>query len=86
MTITELREKRAKTWSAMENFLDSHRNEQGVLNEEDDAIYTKMEKELETYTNEIKRMERRDAIEAELNKPVSAPLTAKPMAAKEDEE
>ena len=31
MTITELREKRAKTWSAMENFLDSHRNDQGVL-------------------------------------------------------
>ena len=45
-----------------------------------------MEKELETYTNEIKRMERRDAIEAELNKPVSTPLTAKPMTAKEDEE
>lgn len=86
MTITELREKRAKTWSAMENFLDSQRNEQGVLSEEDDAIYTKMEKELETYTNEIKRMERRDAIEAELNKPVSTPLTAKPMTAKEDEE
>lgn len=86
MTITELREKRAKTWSAMETFLDSPRNEQGVLNEEDDAIYTKMEKELETYTNEIKRMERRDAIEAELNKPVSTPLTAKPMTAKEDEE
>lgn len=62
MTITELREKRAKTWSAMENFLDSHRNEQGVLSVEDDAIYTKMEKELETYTNEIKRMERKDAM------------------------
>lgn len=86
MTITELREKRAKTWSAMENFLDSHRNEQGVLSVEDDAIYTKMEKELETYTNEIKRMERKDAIEAELNKPVSSPLTAKPMVAKEVEE
>lgn len=70
----------------MENFLDSHRNEKGVLSDEDDAIYAKMEKELETFTNEIKRMERRDAIEAELNKPVSAPLTAKPMAAKEDEE
>ena len=81
MTITELREKRSKTWSAIETFLNSHRNEQGILNEEDDAIYTKMEKELETYTNEIKRMERRDAIEAELNKPVSTPLTAKPMTA-----
>ena len=86
MTITELREKRAKTWSAMENFLDSHRNDQGVLSDEDDAIYTKMEKEFESYTNEIKRMERKDAIEAELNKPVSTPLTAKPMVAKDEEE
>ena len=86
MTITELREKRAKTWSAMENFLDSRRNDQGVLSEEDDAIYTKMEKEFESYTNEIKRMERKDAIEAELNKPVSIPLTAKPMVAKDEEE
>ena len=86
MTITELREKRAKTWSAMENFLDSHRNDQGVLSVEDDAIYAKMEKELDSLTNEIKRMERKDAIEAELNKPVSAPLTAKPMAAKNDED
>lgn len=86
MTITELREKRAKTWTAMENFLDSQRNDQGVLSEEDDAIYTKMEKEFESYTNEIKRMERKDAIEAELNKPVSTPLTAKPMVAKDEEE
>ena len=86
MTITELREKRAKTWSAMENFLDSRRNDQGVLSEEDDAIYTKMEKEFESYTNEIKRMERKDAIEAELNKPVSIPLTAIPMVAKDEEE
>lgn len=86
MTIIKLREKRATTWNLMEKFLDSHRNEQGVLSVEDDAIYTKMEKELESYTNEIKRMERKDVIEAELNKPVSAPLTTKPMAVKEDEE
>lgn len=56
------------------------------LLEETDAIYTKMEKEFESYTNEIKRMERKDAIEAELNKPVSIPLTAKPMVAKDEEE
>ena len=30
-------------------------------------------------TNEIKRMERRDVIEAELKKPVDAPITEKPM-------
>ena len=86
MTIIELREKRAKTWSAMETFLDSHRNEKGVLNMEDDVTYSKMERDLDDLTNEIKRLERKDMIESELNKPVSNPITAKPMTAdKEDE-
>ena len=86
MTIIELREKRAKTWSAMETFLDSHRNEKGVLNMEDDVTYSKMERDLDDLTNEIKRLERKDMIESELNKPVSNPITAKPMTSdKEDE-
>lgn len=84
-TITELRESRAKLWSAMESFLDTHQSERGVLSAEDDAAYAKMEKDLNDLTAEIKRMERRESIEAELNKPVSSPLTAKPMAATEDE-
>ena len=40
MTILELREKRAKAWEAAKAFLDSHRNEKGVLSAEDDAAYT----------------------------------------------
>ncbi len=84
MTITELRDKRAKTWNAMELFLETHRNERDVLSAEDDATYSKMESDLTMLTNEIKRMERKDAIEAELNKPVSNPLTEKPMMAKDD--
>jgi HK97 family phage major capsid protein len=86
MTITQLRDKRAKMWSAMENFLDTHRNEKGVLSEKDDATYSDMEKDMESLTNEIKRMERKDAIEAELNKPVASPLTAKPMTSTVEDE
>ncbi len=78
MTIIEMREKRAKLWATMEGFLDTHRNDKGVLSAEDDATYSSMEKDLSDLTNEIKRMERRDAIEAELNKPVDRPLTQKP--------
>jgi len=78
MTIVEMREKRAKMWNAMEAFLDTHRDSKGVLSAEDDAIYASMEKDLNDLTNEVRRMERRDAIEAELNKPVSQPLTEKP--------
>ena len=62
MTIVELREKRAKLWATMEGFLDTHRNRKGVLSAEDDAVYANMEKELNDLTNEVRRMERRDAI------------------------
>lgn len=78
MTITEMRNKRAKLWNTMEGFLDIHRNDMGVLSAEDDATYSKMERDLDSLTNEIKRMERRDAIEAELNKPVNQPITEAP--------
>ena len=36
MTIHEMREKRAKAWNAAKAFLDSRRNEKGVLSAEDD--------------------------------------------------
>ena len=78
MTVNELRTKRATLWNTMEGFLDTHRTDKGVLSAEDDATYNNMEKELDALTTEIKRMERRDAIEAELNKPVGSPLTGKP--------
>jgi len=86
MTIVEMREKRARLWNTMEGFLDTHRDSMGVLSAEDDTTYTNMETELNGLTNEIRRMERRDAIEAELKKPVSAPITEKPMAAKDGPE
>ena len=86
MTINEIREKRANLWKAMESFLDSRRNADGMLSAEDDAAYTKMENDLNGLTNEIKRMERKEAIEAELNKPVSAPLTEKPLPANDNTE
>ena len=49
MTILELREKRAKAWEAAKAFLDSHRNDKGVLSAEDDAAYTRMEQEITTW-------------------------------------
>ena len=79
MTIIEMRDKRTKLLATMDGFLDTHRDSKGVLSAEDDATYTGMEKELAALTNEIKRMERREAIDAELSKPVSTPITGKPM-------
>jgi len=85
MTIIEMRDKRTKLLATMDGFLDTHRDSKGVLSAEDDATYTGMEKELAAITNEIKRMERREAIDAELAKPVSTPITGKPMNGADDD-
>jgi len=75
MTILELREKRAKAWEAAKAFLDSHRTDKGTLTAEDDATYTKMEQEISDLGKEIARLERQEAFENELSKPVNKPLT-----------
>ena len=85
MTIHEMREKRAKAWNAAKAFLDSRRNDKGVLSAEDDATYTRMEQEIADLGREIARMERQEAIEAELAKPVNTPITGKPMGGSGDE-
>ena len=84
MTMNELIEKRASLWNAMKAFLDTQKKDD-VLSEEDDAKYKEMEKRFEDLTNEIKRMERMNAIEAELNKPVNTPIVNKPMSVNDEE-
>ena len=79
MTILELREKRAKAWEAAKAFLDSHRNERGILSAEDDAAYTRMEQEITDLGKEIARMERQEAFERELSQPLNKPLTGRPV-------
>ena len=79
MTILELREKRAKAWDAAKAFLDSHRTDKGTLSAEDDATYSRMEQDISDLGKEIARMERREALDAELNKPVNQPITGKPI-------
>lgn len=85
MTIQELREKRNTTWNAAKAFLESHRTEKGTLTAEDDATYTRMEQDIVDLGKEIARLERQEAMEAELNKPVNTPLISKPACGKQPE-
>ena len=85
MTILELREKRNKAWEAAKAFLESHRTEKGTLTAEDDATYTQMEQEINDLGKEIARLERQEALEAELNRPVNQPLTTKPGSGRGEE-
>lgn len=76
--ILELREKRAKAWDAAKAFLDTKRGNDGLLSAEDTGTYEKMEKDVVDLGKEIERLERQTAIDAELNKPTSTPLTNQP--------
>ena len=78
MTIIELRAKRNKAWEAAKTFAETHMTPAGTLSAEDEATYNKMEQEIVDLGREIQRRERQEAIDAELAKPVTAPITGKP--------
>jgi len=82
MTINELRTKRAKAWEAAKAFLDSHRTDKGTLSAEDDATYTRMENDISELGKEIARMERLEAMDKEMSKPVNTPIIEKPASPK----
>ena len=78
--ILELREKRAKLWDSTKSFLDSRRNERGLLSAEDTTTYEKMEGEVVDLGKEIERLEHQAVIDLELSKPISTPITNIPNA------
>ena len=79
MTINELREKRNQAWNAAKAFVETKRDKDGLLSDEDAKTYAQMEKKVQDYGAEIERMEQMAAMEAQLNLPTSAPITEKPM-------
>lgn len=79
MTITELIEKRNKSWNAAKAFVETKRDKDGILSEEDAKTYAEMEKKVKDISAEIDRMQAMEAMERELNKPTSTPITENPM-------
>ena len=75
----ELREKRAKAWEAAKAFLDTKRGNDGLISGEDTAIYEKMEADVVALGKEIDRLERQQALDLELSKPLNSPITGKPV-------
>jgi len=77
-TILDLREKRAKLWDNAKDFLDSKRGKDGLIAEEDAAIYEKMEQEVLNLGKEIDRLEKQSTLDLELNKTIGTPILEKP--------
>jgi HK97 family phage major capsid protein len=76
--ILELREKRAKLWEDTKAFLDSKRDENGILSNDHTEQYEKMEKDVVNLGKEIERLERQSQIELELSKATSEPIRNNP--------
>jgi HK97 family phage major capsid protein len=76
--ILELREKRAKAWETAKSFLDTKRGNDGLLSAEDTATYDKMEADVVNLGKEVERLERQSALDLELSRPTSNPITNKP--------
>lgn len=76
--ILELREKRAQLWDSTKAFLDSKRNENGLLSAEDTSTYEKMEADVVNLGKEIDRLERQAILDLELSKPTSSAIRNNP--------
>ena len=62
MTIVELREKRNQAWNDAKAFVETKRDKDGLLSEEDAKTYAQMEKKVQDYGAEIERMEAMSAM------------------------
>ncbi|GHU69198.1 hypothetical protein FACS1894184_12780 [Clostridia bacterium] len=76
--ILKLREQRAASWDKAKSFLDSCRDENGLVSAENAATYDRMEAEIVAMGKDIDRLERQASIDAELNAPTSAPIVNTP--------
>ena len=81
--ILEMRENRKKAWEAAKAFVETKRDKDGLLSEEDAKTYAEMEKKVQAYAAEIERMEKMEAMEAEMNRPVNTPIVTKPVSDKQ---
>lgn len=77
--IQELMEKRAQAWNGAKAFVEAKQDKDGLMSEEDAKTYAEMENKVKNFTIEIERMQSMEAMEREMEKPMSQPLTSQPM-------
>ena len=76
--ILSLREKRASLWEAAKKYHDSHIGDDGTMTVEDAATYDRMVDDVDRMKQEIDRLERQEAIDREMDQPVSQTMVSRP--------
>lgn len=83
--ILAMREKRTELWEQTKAFLDSKRNDKGIVSAEDTVTYEKMESEVVALGKEIERLERQANLDIEMSRPTANPLHSKPHRQENDD-
>ena len=76
--IIELRNKRNTLWEQTKNFLEEHRNENGMVEASALEQYDKMTADVKALGDEIKRLEDQMALDAQLSAATSEPVLMQP--------
>lgn len=84
--VLELIEKRNKAWEGAKAFLESKRDGEGLISEEDAKTYDEMEQKVKAYGYEIERLQRMESMDNEMNKPMNSAIVAKPSSEERKED
>jgi HK97 family phage major capsid protein len=76
--VLDMRRKRGEVWDKAKAFLDSQKDENGLLSAEDTATYERMEQEVIDLGHAIEREERATELEREMGAPANGILTSRP--------
>ena len=82
--ILELRNKRNTLWEQTKNYLEEHRDENGIVPASALEQYDKMTADVQKLGDEIKRLEDQMAMDAQLSAATSTPVQMNPTAQKKD--
>ena len=83
--LVEMMEKRNKAWEGAKAFLESKRDKDGLISEEDSKTYYEMERKVKAYNFEIERLKDMEEMDKKLSKPTSNAIVTKPMKIEEKE-
>ena len=79
-TVMDLRSKRNELWEKTKNFLEEHRDENGLVEKSAVEQYDKMTADVKALGDEIARLEEQKEIEAKLSAATSTPVVGNPKA------
>ena len=74
MDILAMKEKRGQLWQEAKTFLEEHTDKDGKISAEDAATYDRMEAEIITLGDNIRRFENQAAMELKLSQPTTQPV------------